>query len=163
MTWWDRDDIKEVDVVTGCFMLARREAIDQVGMMDELFFMYGEETDWCYRFKKAGWRVVFAPVAEIIHFGGASTARMGSNMTLQLRGGILQFMAKYHSKGVYVLVCILTAMFFALRVPFWLIRTVISPKNRLSSWGIVKMYYRGSIRSLCGSRGLLVGTEKPST
>jgi GT2 family glycosyltransferase len=49
MTWWDRSDVREVDVVTGCFMLIRRKAIQQVGTMDEQFFMYGEETDWCYR------------------------------------------------------------------------------------------------------------------
>jgi hypothetical protein len=42
----------EVDVVTGCFMLVRRQAIEKVGLMDERFFVYGEETDWCYRFKK---------------------------------------------------------------------------------------------------------------
>ena len=51
MTWWLRDDSREVEVVTGCFMLVRREAIDDVGMMDDGFFMYAEETDWCYRFQ----------------------------------------------------------------------------------------------------------------
>ena len=61
MTWWDRTDTRDVDVVTGCYMLVRQEAIDQVGRMDESFHMYGEETDWCCRFKKAGWRVVFCP------------------------------------------------------------------------------------------------------
>ncbi len=61
MTWWDRNDAREVDVVTGCFMLVRREAIEQIGLLDEYFFMYGEETDWCYRFKQAGWKVIFTP------------------------------------------------------------------------------------------------------
>src|SRR4030067_24291 len=46
MTWWDHGELMEVDVVEGCFMLVRREAIKQVGLMDEQFFMYGEETDW---------------------------------------------------------------------------------------------------------------------
>ena len=59
MTWWDRSDVREVDVVTGCFMLVRREAIEQVGIMDERFFVYGEETDWCYRFKRASWKPHF--------------------------------------------------------------------------------------------------------
>ena len=75
MTWWDRNDVRQVDVVTGCFMLVRREAIEQVGTMDEQFFMYGEETDWCYRFRKKGWKVMFAPIGQIIHFGGQSTAQ----------------------------------------------------------------------------------------
>ncbi len=59
MTWWNRNDIREVDVVTGCFMLVRQDTIKKVGSMDEQFFMYGEETDWCYRFKQAGWKVMF--------------------------------------------------------------------------------------------------------
>jgi len=160
MTWWDRNDIREVDVVTGCFMLARREAIDQVGMMDELFFMYGEETDWCYRFKQAGWKIVFAPVGQIVHLGGASSSRMAARMTLQLRGAILQFMAKHHSRPVYMLACILTGAFFAVRIPFWLIRTVVSPKNRLSSWNMVKVYSKGLVRLLRGSEGLSLKTEK---
>ena len=61
MTWWSRDDERLVDVVTGCFMLVRHRAIEDVGIMDERFFMYGEETDWCYRFKQAGWKVMFTP------------------------------------------------------------------------------------------------------
>jgi GT2 family glycosyltransferase len=54
LTYWDRDDVRPVDVVSGCFMLVRREAIEQVGRMDEAFFMYAEETDWCYRFRQGG-------------------------------------------------------------------------------------------------------------
>jgi GT2 family glycosyltransferase len=75
MTWWSRNDSRDVDVVTGCFMLVRKEAIDQVGLMDERFFMYAEETDWCYRFKARAWKNRFTPDAEIIHIGGASAVR----------------------------------------------------------------------------------------
>ncbi len=163
MTWWDRKDTREVDVLTGCFMLVRQKAIEQVGLMDEQFFMYGEETDWCYRFKQAGWKVMFAPVAEIVHIGGASTDRMTGDMTLQLRGSVLRFIDKYHSKGRYVLACILTGMFFALRIPFWLIRILASPKNRLSSWSMVKVYSKAVFRLLHGSQGLSVKAQKLRT
>lgn len=163
MTWWDRNDTREVDVVTGCFMLVRREAIDHVGMMDEHFFMYAEETDWCYRFKQAGWKVMFTPAAEITHLGGASVARMAGDMRLQLHASILSFIAKHHSKGTHVLACILTEVFFALRVPFWLIRTVLSPRKRLSSWNMVKVYSKALFRLRYGSKGLLVGTKKTRT
>lgn len=160
MTWWDRDDIHEVDVVTGCFMLVRREAIEQVGLLDERFFMYGEETDWCYRFKQAGWKVVFTPVGQIIHFGGVSSSKMAAGKTLQLRGAILQFMAKHHSKAVYVLACILTGAFFAFRLPFWLIRTIVSSKDRLGCWDTFKVYSKGIFRLLHGCKGLLVKTGR---
>ena len=160
MTWWDRGNGREVDVVTGCFMLVRLAAIEQVGMMDECFFMYGEETDWCYRFKQAGWKVIFTPCAEIIHLGGQSAAIMSSDMTLQLRGSILQFIAKHHSKGIYLLACILTAMFFALRIPFWLGRAIVSRKSRSCCWNMVKAYTKGTIRLLWGSDGLLFKSER---
>jgi hypothetical protein len=160
MTWWNRDDVREVDVVTGCFMLVRKEAIDDIGIMDERFFMYGEETDWCYRFKQAGWKVIFAPVGQIIHFGGVSSSKMAAGKTLQLRGAILQFMAKHHSKAVYVLACILTGVFFALRLPFWLIKAVISPRDRLGCWDNVKVYGRGIFRLRRGFEGLLIKTSE---
>jgi len=159
MTWWDRDDVREVDVVTGCFMLVRREAIEQIGLLDERFFLYGEETDWCYRFKQAGWKVVFAPVGQIIHLGGVSSSKM-ARKTLQLRGAILQFIDKHHSKATYILSCILTGVFFAIRVPFWLVRTIVSPQDRLSCWNTVKVYSEGMFRLLQGHKGLVVKAGK---
>lgn len=131
MIWWDRDSVREVDVVTGCFMLARREAIEQVGPMDERFFVYSEETDWCcYRFKQAGWKVLFAPDAEIIHLGGQSSKKAGPEMTLQLRASILQFIRKHCSRFEYILACVLIWCFFALRVPVWYVKSLGSKADR---------------------------------
>ena len=61
MRHWGRDDEREVDVVTGCFMLVRRLAMDAVGLLDDTFFFCAEEADWCLRFRRAGWGVMFAP------------------------------------------------------------------------------------------------------
>ena len=65
--------IKEVVRVRGCCLLVRKEVINQVGLMDEQFFMYCEEVDWEYRMKKAGWKIYFYPFAQIIHYWGASS------------------------------------------------------------------------------------------
>ena len=143
MTWWNRDDTREVDVVTGCFMLVRREAIEQVGLMDERFFMYGEETDWCYRFKKAGWKVVFAPVGEIIHLGGQSTLQERSDMIVQLRLSILKFLRKHHSRLAYGIACFLTVLFFAIRVPFWTFLSLLSQEKRKQSVIKTRAYLSG--------------------
>jgi len=62
----------EVDSVIGACMMVRRQAIDQVGLLDEGYFLFLEETDWCYRVKKAGWKVYHVPQAEIYHFQGKS-------------------------------------------------------------------------------------------
>jgi len=154
MTWWNRNDTREVDVVTGCFMLIRRKAIKQVGIMDERFFMYGEETDWCYRFKQAGWKVMFTPCAEIIHLGGASTEQMKPEMTLQLRGSILLFMKKHRDSFSYGLACLLVALFFLLRIPFWLATAASSKNTAQPCLQTAKTYAVGAIRALRGWQSL---------
>ncbi len=150
MTWWNRNDVRQVDVVTGCFMLVRREAIDQVGMMDEQFFMYGEETDWCYRFREEGWKVMFAPVGQIIHFGGQSTAQKPVAMIVQLRLSILKFMKKHYSRSAYLIARFLVASFFAIRLPVWLAKALIRPAARNEAAIKMKAYSTGVVSALLG-------------
>lgn len=65
----------EVDSVIGACMMVRRKAIEEVGLLDEDYFLFLEETDWCYRMKKAGWRVYHVPDVEVIHFQGKSVGQ----------------------------------------------------------------------------------------
>jgi hypothetical protein len=158
MTWWDRNDVRPVDVVTGCYMLVRRETIEQVGIMDEGFFVYGEETDWCYRFRKNGWKVMFAPVGEIIHFGGQSTAQRPVAMIVQLRLSILKFMKKHYIWPAYLIARFLVALFFAVRLPVWLAKALIQPAVRNEAAIKMKAYATGVMSALLGrinSRGSL--------
>jgi len=154
ISWWDRTEVREVDVVTGCFMLVRRIAIEQVGLMDERFFMYGEETDWCYRFKKAGWRILFTQGAEIIHIGKASSNQMKPQMVLQLKASILLFFRKHRSKFSYIFACFLVSFFFFLRVPYWLTTAVLSKQMKYSYLQTTKTYAIGAIRALLGWQAL---------
>ena len=62
------DEESEVDAVVGAYMMIPRIVIDKVGLLDEEFFMYGEDLDWCYRIKAAGYKVVYYPKAEVLHF-----------------------------------------------------------------------------------------------
>jgi GT2 family glycosyltransferase len=62
----------EVDSVIGACMMVRREVLDQVGFLDEDYFLFLEETDWCYRMKKAGWKIYHNPQVEVYHFQGKS-------------------------------------------------------------------------------------------
>lgn len=66
-TWKNKTTIHDIDACTGAAMIMRREAIEEVGLLDEQFFMYGEDLDWCYRFKENEWRVVFFPHVVVIH------------------------------------------------------------------------------------------------
>jgi len=154
MTWWSRNDIREVDVVTGCFMLVRRQAIEQVGTMDERFFMYGEETDWCYRFRQAGWKVLFMPGPEVVHIGRASTIQIKPEMVLQKRASILLFLKKHKRCVSYSLACLLVASFFLLRIPYWLIRAACSKNTKRSDLQTATTYATGAVGALFGCRGL---------
>ncbi|MCP4607819.1 MAG: glycosyltransferase family 2 protein [Planctomycetes bacterium] len=69
---WQYDSVRQVSIVTGCFMLIRTSLWKQLEGFDPLFFMYGEEVDFCIRAKKLGYKPMFSPAAEIIHYGGAS-------------------------------------------------------------------------------------------
>jgi len=150
MTWWDHDGTREVEVVSGCFMLIRREAIEQGGTMDEGFFMYAEETDWCYRFRQAGWKVLYAPVGQIIHLGGKSSEQVKSEMTLQLRSGILRFFRKHRSFPYYAMACLFTSLWYGLRVPYWFLRALVLPQERNQGFAVAAIYARGCARSLGG-------------
>lgn len=75
LTYLDENKIHEVDCLVGAFMMVRREVIEQVGILDEKYFMYGEDIDWCYRIKQAGWKIVYYPEAKIIHHKGSSSKK----------------------------------------------------------------------------------------
>jgi GT2 family glycosyltransferase len=89
---FDHARVAEADFVMGACMLVRRAAIDEVGPLDEDFFLFSEETDWCYRFVQAGWQVLFTPDAEFVHVGGATHA--GAMFEENVRGN-LRFVAKH--------------------------------------------------------------------
>ena len=72
---WNTDLVQEVDWVSGACLMARREAIEQVGPLDETMFMYFEDNDWCLRFRRRGWKVFYVPDVSITHLGGRSAAR----------------------------------------------------------------------------------------
>lgn len=72
-TWKDLGRAHEIDACCGAFTLVRRQAMNEVGIWDEDFFFYGEDLDWCYRFKEKGWKVMFYPRVKIVHHKGASS------------------------------------------------------------------------------------------
>ena len=72
MTYLDPEQTAEVEVLSGSCMMVRKAAMDQVGLLDESYFMYGEDIDWCYRFHQAGWKSYYVSTTSIIHFRGES-------------------------------------------------------------------------------------------
>ena len=80
----------EVDSVIGAFMMVRREALGQVGSLDEDYFLFLEETDWCYRMKRAGWKIYHVPQAEVYHFQGKSAE------SVKKRAKVEFYRSRYH-------------------------------------------------------------------
>ena len=159
ITWWNRSSVSEVDVATGCFMLVRRQAIEKIGLMDKRFFVYGEETDWCYRFKKNGWKIVFTPSAQIIHYGGQNTKQMARKFKLQLYGSNLIFMKKHKSKLAFLVARFLIALFLFLRVPYWLATAVLRKTQRSKSIETAGTYLIGGLYCLTNWKKLLMNKE----
>jgi len=155
MSWWDYDAVQDVDVVMGCFMLVRRAVLNEVGVLDERFFFYGEEVDWCLRMEQARWRRVFVPFGQIIHDKGASTKRAPVTMVLQNAGSELLYLRKHRSSWYYVAACGLMWLNFASRVVPSLVCTVLVPKRRRLMWLRVEAYALGLVRlPTQGARGL---------
>jgi N-acetylglucosaminyl-diphospho-decaprenol L-rhamnosyltransferase len=93
---WDRTTEREVDWLSGSCLMARREAIDQVGGMDEQFFMFNEDVDWCRRMKLAGWAVAYVPSAVAVHEIGASKRRVAARVIWGRHVGMIHYFRKHH-------------------------------------------------------------------
>jgi hypothetical protein len=96
LTYLDEDQMAEVDSVVGAFMLVRREAIREAGLMDESFFMYGEDLDWAYRIKAAGWKVCYYPKVTVLHVKRASS-RMNPRARVEFWRSMEIFYKKHYA------------------------------------------------------------------
>jgi len=159
MTWWDFNNVREVELIIGCYALVRREAIEQVGLMDDAYFVYGDDIDWCYRFRKSGWKILFTPDAEIIHYGGQTVKYMKYKFLFQLYGSKLIFMRLHRNRLQFALSCILVALFFFLRVPYWLTKGVLHKDERKKSIQTAKSYLIGGFYCLVDWKRLLMNKE----
>jgi GT2 family glycosyltransferase len=87
----------DVDWISGCAILVRRAVIEQVGMLDQRFFYYWEETEWCVRTKKAGWRIVHVPQAKLWHKGVQRDYKPGPSVTYYSTRNRLMMLQKHHA------------------------------------------------------------------
>ena len=74
----------EIDACVGAFMFIPKKAIEKVGLFDEDFFFYGEDLDWCYRFKEAGYKLMYTPITRVIHYKGVSSGIKKNSQKLSI-------------------------------------------------------------------------------
>jgi GT2 family glycosyltransferase/lipopolysaccharide/colanic/teichoic acid biosynthesis glycosyltransferase len=99
LTYRDVNESYEVDAVSGSFMMIRREVYDRVGGLDEEFFMYGEDLDWCYRIQEAGWKIYYVHATSIIHYKGESTKRSSLNEIQTFYAAMHLFVKKHYGRS----------------------------------------------------------------
>lgn len=124
------DDEYTVDVLVGAFMLVRREAVDQVGGLDETFFMYGEDIDWCYRIKEAGWGIYYYPRTYIVHVKGGSARRRPLKIIYEFHRAMWVFHRKHYVKQYSVMTNAAVYMGIALKLLMALVQNKWMPLPR---------------------------------
>jgi GT2 family glycosyltransferase len=97
LTYLSEDQLSEIDVMSGAFMLIRKTVLDKIGFLDETFFMYGEDIDLSYRIKKAGYKNYYFPDTQIIHYKGESTKRSSLNYVVIFYKAMAIFSNKHFS------------------------------------------------------------------
>jgi GT2 family glycosyltransferase len=97
MFYFPHDMTLKVDSIAGCFMLARKDAVEEVGLLDEQFFMYAEEVDWSKRFSQCGWQIMFYPEAQAVHHHAASTSRDPVRFERERVKSVAKYWRKHHS------------------------------------------------------------------
>ena len=133
MKYWSHDSIRSVDALSGCFWIVRRKALEEVGLLDEDFFIYGEDIDWCKRFHIADWDVIFYPEAQAIHIGGASSGNAPIKFYLEMQKADLRYWRKHHGRvgrAGYLAIILIRQ---TLRVVFGAIRYITRPSAREST------------------------------
>jgi GT2 family glycosyltransferase len=97
LTFRDPDAAYDVDAVTGAYMLLRRDTLEQIGLLDETFWMYGEDLDLCWRSRAVGWRTRYDPVVHVLHLKGQSSRRRSLRCTYEFFRAMHLFYQKHYA------------------------------------------------------------------
>jgi GT2 family glycosyltransferase len=139
---WETNEPQEVDILAGSCLLLRKEALEQVGFLDEDYFMYSEEIDLCYRIQRAGWRMYWVPQAEVVHFGGQSTRQVPTEMFLHLYRSNAKYFHKHYgwlATQIYKLILGIAALSRLMLAPFVLFEHSSRRQRHLS---LVNRYWQ---------------------
>jgi hypothetical protein len=123
------DEVYEIDCLTGAFMFMRKTALDEAGLLDETFFMYGEDIDLCYRIKEAGWKIVYYGKSKITHLKGASSKKQKSKLIYEFYRAMYIYYKKHHAHDSVFLVNWVVYLGIALLCCLKLFLNIFKKKN----------------------------------
>jgi len=127
---WKHDTRREVQFVIGACLLVRRSAVDEIGLFDEAFFLYAEETDWLYRFGRAGWKIWFTPAAQVFHLCGASGRQQPLRVFTEFHRGQERFVRKHHGRAGLVVYRTAKVYGSVVRLAVFSAHSVVRPAQR---------------------------------
>jgi GT2 family glycosyltransferase len=145
MGYFRHDVIREVDVLVGAFLMVRKEALNRVGLMDESYFMYSEEIDWCRRFRDDGWKILFHPQAQVIHYGGGSSSKAPTRFYREYCLSLLRYWKKHHSGASAT---VFRMLFFLRHAVRWPVRGLLYGLSFLPPWQSRRTVYKEKLDSL---------------
>lgn len=138
---FDHTSARNVEVLSGCFLMARRTALEEVGVLDERFFIYKEDVDWCKRFGDAGWSVRFYPNASAIHLGGATSSVAPARFLIEMEKSNIQYWRKYHAAATCVGVGLVTLIHYGVRIGVWGMLHLFRRQERIISKEMILRYW----------------------
>lgn len=133
---------RDVDWITGAAFAIRAEVIQQIGLLDESLFMYGEDLDWCWRAKRAGHRIRFCPQARVIHHVGRSSHRDYATWVENYTRGTLTFYERHRSPFSLYITCVLIMIGCVVRVVISRTLMFLLTAKRVELWQRAKGYWR---------------------
>ncbi|HEY1263453.1 MAG TPA: glycosyltransferase family 2 protein [Terriglobales bacterium] len=151
MTDFSHEETADVEALNGWFWVVRREALAQVGLLDERFFMYGEDLDWSYRFAQAGWRRVFVAGPGSIHYGGSSSAVAPVRFYIEMQKANFQYFEKHHSTLACYAIYGTTALHELVRITGYSLAYLLWPAKRRTASLMIERGF-ATLRWLIGFR-----------
>ncbi len=156
MIGWERNDEQEIDVISGAFMFVRRETVEDVGLLDERFFLLAEDLDWCRRIKQKKWKISFNSEAGIIHYGGKSIDQVKlTRLKNEFRSHFIYF-RKHHGSLSAFQYRVLAGFTDFLKTFFWVFKYIFG-KNRKQALISLKAHFHAIFYCLL----FRVGSEGP--
>ncbi|MBI4301244.1 MAG: glycosyltransferase family 2 protein [Chloroflexi bacterium] len=146
LTYLDPDAMAEVDSVVGAFMMVRSQTIEEVGLLGEEFFLYGEDLDWAFRIKEKGWKVYYNPAVTVVHYKGESSRQYSQRANREFYRAMRLFYRKHYAKGTFFLLGWLITCAIYLGGLLAYLRNLLRPQRRK---GV------GSARSIKRPKGAL--------
>lgn len=139
---WQHETVREVDFVIGAAMLVRKSVIDQVGLFDERFFMYSEETDWQMRIRKAGWQIMLCPESVVTHLGGQSSEDAKDKQFCEFNRSAVKLIKKHYGVPGSIVQRLSMISGALIRIAVWSVVYLILPAKRQTAERNVKNWTR---------------------